>query len=269
MKPLSAEGVQWLNIKTVVKQLADHCFGSKDDPRWGTAWISVVTSLTAKDGPTFTLEPLPESNKVADLSAEILSLKEKIKQLEAQKFAKFNDDECWIYQGHDDHLESLVCPVVIGAADLNDILAQNASLKEANRKIFTNGDRTLTLDNRFFTVSDDGFISDQNFDFDAGMSVTGDFVGDEKVQYARMIADALNSHLDIVNESDRVLQNARTLATANHDNQVELEGRFDELSEIVTEQLIPVVRALSPEVANRTVFVNLCEKVNELTRSKD
>lgn len=48
--------------------------------------------------------------------AEILSLKH-------QKFAQFNNEECWIYQGNgDDHLESLVCPVVISAHNLQQLI---------------------------------------------------------------------------------------------------------------------------------------------------
>ncbi len=44
-------------------------------------------------------------------------------KLRATRFARFNNEECWIYTGEgDDHLESLVCPVVIGAAKLLDII---------------------------------------------------------------------------------------------------------------------------------------------------
>lgn len=59
----SFEEVQWRNIKHVVKTLADWAFGSKDDPRWGTAWIAIVNGLTAKDGPTFNLESLTPKQK--------------------------------------------------------------------------------------------------------------------------------------------------------------------------------------------------------------
>lgn len=59
----SSEEVQWRNIKHVVKTLADWAFGSKDDPRWGTAWIAMVSGLTAKDGPTFNLESLTPKQK--------------------------------------------------------------------------------------------------------------------------------------------------------------------------------------------------------------
>lgn len=49
---------QWRNIKSVVKTLADWAFGGKNHPKYGTYWVSIVTGLTAKDGPKFTLEAL-------------------------------------------------------------------------------------------------------------------------------------------------------------------------------------------------------------------
>jgi len=55
----SPEEVQWRNIRYVVRTLADWAFGSKDDPRWGSAWVAMVNGLTAKDGPEFQLERLP------------------------------------------------------------------------------------------------------------------------------------------------------------------------------------------------------------------
>ncbi len=61
------------------------------------------------------------------------------------------------------------------------------------KEIFTNGDRSMTMDGRVFTAAENGFISDQNFDFDAGLQVSGDFIGNEKQQYAEMIASSLNS----------------------------------------------------------------------------
>ena len=68
------------------------------------------------------------------------------------------------------------------------------SLNELMSKVFTNGDRSITMSGRTFTVEEGGFISDQNFDFDAGLRVSGDFVDDEKQRYAQMIASVLNSH---------------------------------------------------------------------------
>jgi hypothetical protein len=57
----SPEEVQWRNIRAVVKTLADWAFESQDHPKWGSAWLAMVTGLTAKDGPQFLLEKLPPS----------------------------------------------------------------------------------------------------------------------------------------------------------------------------------------------------------------
>ena len=69
-----------------------------------------------------------------------------------------------------------------------------AEVSALRAMIYTNGDRNMTMEGRTFTVMEDGFIGDNNFDFDAGMRLNGDFVGDEKRQYAEMIADVLNMH---------------------------------------------------------------------------
>lgn len=57
------EMVQWRNIRKVVKELADLCFGSPDDLKYGSCHIALTTSLTAKDGLHTTLEPLPDRVK--------------------------------------------------------------------------------------------------------------------------------------------------------------------------------------------------------------
>jgi len=45
------------------------------------------------------------------------------------RFARFGNEECWIYQGDgEDHLESLVCPVVISPKDLLELIT-NKSFK--------------------------------------------------------------------------------------------------------------------------------------------
>lgn len=61
-------------------------------------------------------QPCPEC---AHYVQEIIEHQATITILQNKKFARFHDDECWIYQGDDeDHLESLVCPVVISVAQL-------------------------------------------------------------------------------------------------------------------------------------------------------
>lgn len=58
--------------------------------------------------------------------------------------------------------------------------------------LFTNGSRAMNMEGRIFSVEGEGFILDNNFDFDAGMLISGDFVADEKNEYAQMICAALN-----------------------------------------------------------------------------
>ncbi|MBK5570116.1 hypothetical protein [Ensifer sp. SSB1] len=61
------------------------------------------------------------------------------------------------------------------------------------RGALTNGTRELTMTDRNFVYAGNGFISDENFDFDAALRVSGDFVGDDKDNYCRMIVTALNA----------------------------------------------------------------------------
>jgi DNA repair exonuclease SbcCD ATPase subunit len=63
---------------------------------------------------------------------EINLLKREVKELLSKKFSRFANEECWIYQGDgEDHLESLVCPVVISASRLLEIEKQRDELLEA------------------------------------------------------------------------------------------------------------------------------------------
>jgi len=50
-------------------------------------------------------------------------LLDQIDELKQRQFAQFNNEDCWIWQGDgDDQLHTLVCPVVISAAELQAIL---------------------------------------------------------------------------------------------------------------------------------------------------
>lgn len=60
---VSLDEIQWQNIRQVVRTLADWGFGGPDDPKWGSAWLAMVTGLTAKDGPEFKLTPLISPDK--------------------------------------------------------------------------------------------------------------------------------------------------------------------------------------------------------------
>lgn len=68
-----------------------------------------------------------------------------IRELNAKKFARFHSDECWIYQGDDeDHLESLVCPVVIAPTTLLELIKQRDELLAALEAEKKDAERTVT-----------------------------------------------------------------------------------------------------------------------------
>jgi hypothetical protein len=72
---------------------------------------------TYPDGPTDGTFELMEA-----MARELGRANEEIIKLRMQKFAYFNEEECWIYQGDGtDELESLVCPVLISAKDLIEL----------------------------------------------------------------------------------------------------------------------------------------------------
>ena len=83
--------LQWKNIRHVVYALADWAFGSKDDPRWGTAWIAMTTGLSAKDGPQFTLELLPTDDT---------ALKARLAE-ERERIASWYKDKGWLLDEED------------------------------------------------------------------------------------------------------------------------------------------------------------------------
>jgi hypothetical protein len=60
--------------------------------------------------------------KIESLQEQIIKMAMEIEELKAIKFARFANEECWIYQGDgEDHLESLTCPVVISAKKLIEL----------------------------------------------------------------------------------------------------------------------------------------------------
>lgn len=83
-------------------------------------------------------------------------------------------------------IDILIDGAVKDIRDVNDAASQSEA-------IFTNGDGAFTMKNRNFTHDGKGYIQDNNFDFDAGLQVSGDFPEGGKKAYAAMIASALNS----------------------------------------------------------------------------
>ena len=61
--------------------------------------------------------------KIKDIGYSYRRVEQERDELKILKFKKFNDEECWLYQGDgNDYLESLVCPVVISPEKLIDII---------------------------------------------------------------------------------------------------------------------------------------------------
>jgi hypothetical protein len=107
-------------------------------------------------------EPKRESDR-DDLIAQIKRLEEKNTELEQTTFRRFNNEDCWIYQGDgEDHLESLVCPVVISAKQLSAILNKKPYLtgkdiQEAHARWMAAGcPRSMALDGNDNDIEDGG-----------------------------------------------------------------------------------------------------------------
>lgn len=59
-----------------------------------------------------------------------------VDEMRETQFRRFNNEECWIYQGDgEDYPESLICPVVISAEQLRTFLAAERERDEANRSL--------------------------------------------------------------------------------------------------------------------------------------
>jgi len=74
-------------------------------------------------------------SRIAGHIEHIKSLELEVEQLKAEKFRRFGNQDCWMYQGDgEDHLETLVCPVVIAPHKLIEIESQNQQLRELARE---------------------------------------------------------------------------------------------------------------------------------------
>lgn len=59
-------------------------------------------------------------------------LSERNRELANIKFMKFSDEECWIFmKGENNHLETVVCPVVINPKELGEIIDSRSRLFDA------------------------------------------------------------------------------------------------------------------------------------------
>lgn len=67
--------------------------------------------------------------RIAGHIDHIKNLESEVEQLRAVKFKRFNNEDCWIYQGDgEDHLESLVCPVVVSPQKMIELETARHSL---------------------------------------------------------------------------------------------------------------------------------------------
>lgn len=116
---------------------------------------------------------------------------------------------------------------LIDQFDVTELLkAQEAKIaklegqvKSYIKLINTNTERHMTMEDRFFTADEEGFITDNNFDFDAALHVSGDFVDNEKALYAQMIVTALNSVVEydkmVARYEDIIEEQKRTIIALN------------------------------------------------------
>ncbi|WP_067097885.1 hypothetical protein [Marinomonas atlantica] len=60
------------------------------------------------------------------LASEVRSRDKELARLRSRQFFGFNNEECWLWMGDGtDHLESLVCPVVISPVDLMALIQKS------------------------------------------------------------------------------------------------------------------------------------------------
>lgn len=59
--------------------------------------------------------------------------------------------------------------------------------------VFTNTNHGFIMKDRNFTYAGNGYIQDNNFDHDAALKISGDFVEGDLDKYAQMIVKQLNT----------------------------------------------------------------------------
>lgn len=135
-----------------LKQPPEAVFKNEQEKAEPVARINKYARVYGKD-PMFVLlipvEDLPlgttelfttpqECPRCADHVVEIKRLKDEVNRLSAIKYKHFNNDECWLYQEDgDNHLDTLVCPVVIQPKKLAALEAEITRLREEAQAVNT------------------------------------------------------------------------------------------------------------------------------------
>jgi hypothetical protein len=103
-----------LAIDSVLAENASMRAALRELDTGGGDYLTVRTKIAALSGwPSMSIS----------VDEHLAKIKEKLKPNE---FARFREDECWIYQGDGtDYPESLVCPVVMTAQQLRELLAKS------------------------------------------------------------------------------------------------------------------------------------------------
>ena len=102
---------------------------------------------------------------------EIKNQQKTIDDYRITKFARFNNEECWVYDediGDDNHLESLVCPVVIRAKYLQSLIKDNYNKNQSTlaiqaRRNILYGLIMRILEGDELIASDWDYISDNEY----------------------------------------------------------------------------------------------------------
>ena len=60
---------------------------------------------------------------------------DKLREVRVEKFKRFNEDEYWIFQDDgEDYIDSLMCPVVMSASKLRELIAVREQVVELTRQ---------------------------------------------------------------------------------------------------------------------------------------
>lgn len=103
------------------------------------------------------------------------------------EFVKENCINVHVYEG-----EYAQYPTEITLTEAQLLAAHDAHCKQLE-PVLTNTNYGVTMQDRNFSASGDA-IYDNNFDYDARLTVSGDFADGIKEEYAKMIASVLNDH---------------------------------------------------------------------------
>lgn len=94
------------------------------------AWQKLTTENEALKSELFCKDTIALMDECKKYATENFRLKSEIKELKDRRFVRFNNEECWIFQGDGtDNLESLVCPVVVRPDVLKRLIIKTEAMR--------------------------------------------------------------------------------------------------------------------------------------------